>query len=52
MKTLLIADDERTIREGIANSIDWESLGISQVLLATDGQEAFEMIQTENPPSP
>jgi two-component system response regulator YesN len=49
MKTLLIADDERTIREGIANSIDWESLGISQVLLATDGQEAFEMIQTEKP---
>ena len=49
MKTLLIADDERTIREGIAGSIHWGSLGISKVLLAADGQEALEIIEAEKP---
>jgi two-component system response regulator YesN len=49
MWTLLIADDERTIREGIANCVDWSSLGISRVLLAADGREAYEMIVRERP---
>ncbi len=49
MRTLLIADDERTIREGIANAIDWESLGISSVMLAANGQEAFDTIVNQQP---
>lgn len=49
MKKLLIADDERTIREGIANSIDWCSLGISEILLAADGRQAARIIETEQP---
>ena len=49
MKTLLIADDERTIREGIAGSIDWNSLGISRVLLAANGREAYKTIKRERP---
>lgn len=49
MRTLLIADDERTIREGIAHSINWKSLGISRVILAADGQEAYTLIQKERP---
>ena len=49
MIKLLIADDERTIREGIAHSIDWESLGISRVFLAADGREAWELIEREQP---
>lgn len=49
MRTLLIADDERTIREGLAASIDWESCGISRVLLAADGREAYETIKRERP---
>lgn len=49
MWTLLIADDERTIREGIASSIDWSSLEISRVLLAADGKEAFDVIMSEKP---
>lgn len=49
MKTLLIADDERTIREGIADSLNWESFGISQIFLAADGREAYELIKNERP---
>jgi two-component system, response regulator YesN len=49
MSTLLIADDERTIREGIASSVDWASLGISRVLLASNGRKARAMIAAEKP---
>lgn len=49
MRTLLIADDERTIREGIAGAVNWESLGISRVFLAADGKEAYEVIKKERP---
>lgn len=49
MRTLLIADDERTIREGIASSVDWDCLGITRVLLAADGREAYEIIKSERP---
>ncbi len=49
MWTLLIADDERTIREGMAFSIDWKALGIDRVFLAADGREAYEMIKKEKP---
>ena len=40
MYTLLIADDEPLIRNGVKKIIDWESLGFSQIFLAEDGQEA------------
>lgn len=49
MRTLLIADDERTIREGIATALPWESYGISRILLAADGKEAYELIIKERP---
>ena len=49
MRTLLIADDERTIREGIAGAINWASIGISRVLQASDGREAKDLIQSERP---
>lgn len=44
--TLLIADDERLIREGIEHSCDWEALGIAQVLSAADGREALGIINS------
>ena len=34
---LLIVDDEKLTREGIRDSLNLESLGISQVLLEDDG---------------
>ena len=45
MYTLLIADDEPLIRNGVKNIIDWESLGFSKILLAEDGQEALDLIR-------
>lgn len=40
---ILIADDEKYTREGIAGSIDWEKYGIDCVMQAEDGQEALEI---------
>lgn len=37
MYTLLIADDEPLIRNGVKKIIDWESLGFSEIFLAEDG---------------
>ena len=41
MITILIADDERATREGLANYIPWKELGVETVLLAADGLEAL-----------
>ena len=49
MKKLLIADDERIIREGLYNSIDWRAMGIEQVFLASNGKQALDIIETEHP---
>lgn len=49
VRKLLIADDERTIREGMAKSIDWKAIGISSVILAADGREAVKVIEKHNP---
>lgn len=45
MYTLLIADDEPLIRNGVRKNIDWESLGFSKIFLAEDGQEALDIIR-------
>ncbi len=49
MRTVLIADDERTIREGIRGAIDWNALGVSRVVLAANGREAYESIRRDRP---
>lgn len=43
MLKVIVADDERIIREGIAQSIDWEKLGLKLVAEAEDGEEALEL---------
>lgn len=45
MYTLLIADDEPLIRNGVKRIIDWESLGFSRIFMAEDGVEALEIIR-------
>jgi two-component system response regulator YesN len=45
MYTLLIADDEPLIRNGVKKIIDWESLGFDQIFMAEDGQEALDIIR-------
>ena len=49
MQKLIIADDERVIRETIYNLIDWESLDIEVIGLCKDGIEAYNMILDEAP---
>lgn len=41
---LLFAEDEFYIRQGVLNSIDWPSLGISRVETACDGKAAEELL--------
>jgi len=40
---VIIADDESIIREGIAQSVNWEKLGLQLVAEAEDGEEALEL---------
>ncbi|WEG12494.1 response regulator [Pullulanibacillus sp. KACC 23026] len=40
---VLIADDEPIIREGVRDSVDWESLCMKVVGEAEDGEEALEL---------
>lgn len=48
MIKVLIADDERIIREGLAFGVDWAALGMKVVSLASDGREAYnKIIETE-----
>lgn len=49
MIRLLIADDEKIIRETICNIIDWKSLGIEVVAVCKDGLEAYDAILDEYP---
>mgnify|MGYP004720323717 CR=1 FL=1 len=49
MLKLIIADDERIIRESISKMIDWNSLGIELIGLCSDGIVAYNMILDECP---
>ena len=46
---LLIVDDEKLTREGIRDSLNLESLGISQVLLEDDGIHGLKTALEEKP---
>lgn len=49
MLKLIIADDERIIRETISTIIDWEQYDIELVELCKNGLEAYDMILDETP---
>lgn len=49
MLKLLIADDERIIRETISTIIDWQAQDIEVVGLCRNGIEAYDMILDETP---
>ena len=46
MYTILLVDDEQSVLEGLCVGIDWAQLGISNVLTATDGLQALELIKS------
>ncbi len=47
MSKVLIVDDERIIREGIAKIIPWDKYGFTLVGTAASGLEAYEIISKE-----
>ena len=49
MYKLLVADDEMFVRKGIVCETDWKSLGFGEILEASNGREALEMIRSEKP---
>lgn len=49
MISVLIADDEKIVREGLRNIIDWEALGFSICDEASTGTQTLEMIHLYNP---
>lgn len=46
---VLIADDEKAPRELLKNKIPWSELGISEVFLAEDGEEAIQIAKLQKP---
>ena len=49
MYTILIADDEKWIRAGLIQTVDWENYGFDRILEASDGQSALEIALAEKP---
>ena len=49
MYKVLIADDEKMIREGIQRLIPWNRIGVEEVLIAASGKEALELYRREHP---
>lgn len=46
---LLICDDERMIREGIRQAVDWASIGVGVVDTAADGEEGWAWVCDHRP---
>lgn len=46
---VLVADDEMYTREGILESVDWESLGVEEVMEADDGYTALSIVDWFHP---
>lgn len=49
MYKLMLADDERIIREGISSIVDWSDMDISLTGVAKNGIEAYEVISKDPP---
>jgi YesN/AraC family two-component response regulator len=49
MYRLLIVDDERSIRDGLAATIPWETYGYEVVGAAANGQQALDMVSKTRP---
>lgn len=49
MSKVLLADDEPSIIETLRDHIPWSELGFTTVLTAANGNEALELLQTDEP---
>lgn len=48
MFSVLIADDEQLIRDGIASILDWQNMGFSHVFKAQNAYEAISILSAES----
>lgn len=46
---VMLVDDEEEIRENMACRVDWEAYGFRVAVLAENGMEALELLESENP---
>ena len=46
---LLICEDEKEIREGLSDTIDWANFGISSVRCAVNGEEGVALLESFRP---
>lgn len=46
---ILIVDDESIVREGLKNNINWQELNLTVVGCESNGKNAFEVFNRENP---
>mgnify|MGYP002691093790 CR=1 FL=1 len=46
---VLIVDDEKMIRMGMKNAIDWKKLEVDDVFTAASGNEALKILKEEGP---
>lgn len=49
MYTVIIADDEKIIRESLKNEINWSDLGFKIESIAANGMEALELVEEYQP---
>jgi len=49
MKTILLADDDQYVVEGLMKHIPWDELGVRIVGTASDGKEAYEKFRALKP---
>ena len=49
MYTIVVADDEEELRSAIIRKMDWNSIGFQVVGEASNGVEALEMVEKEEP---
>ncbi len=49
MIKMIIADDERLIRESLHQLMDWKSVGVEVVGVAADGEAALELVREQSP---
>ena len=45
MYRIMIVDDEKIIRDGIARVLPWKEMGIGEVYTAASGLEALEIVE-------
>ena len=49
MYKIIIADDEKIIRSGLRNALDWQALGFEVLEVFSDGEEVIDYLEYATP---